>query len=216
MKHDIQKTFNNYLENKNNNSSLYRTKKTKYTTFNIKRQKINGIDKSTVNKFNINDYLLKSINIDNDNNNQKNLNDFYKNHNDKNSEQNFKCDSKLKESSLISDIKNKSKISVLYLGINFNSININNQIGNNSIKQSIRPNSFSFDEKTSIEGTKINMNCFYYYFISKFSKNTGGESISLFNMAFSFYKKKLDIIHLFNIILLIEKISKSRNLNNNT
>ena len=60
------------------------------------------------------------------------------------------------------------------------------------------------------------MNIFYYYCISRCKSKISKEDIDLFNFAISFYKQKMDIIHLFYIILLIEKMSKYNSLNNFT
>jgi hypothetical protein len=49
----------------------------------------------------------------------------------------------------------------------------------------------------------IKINTFYYYCFSHCRKDK--EDIKLFDVGISFYRKKMDIIHLFNIILLIEK-----------
>ena len=58
-----------------------------------------------------------------------------------------------------------------------------------------------------IKGTSIKMNIFYYYCFSKCKNNKDG--LNLFNLAISFYKKKMDIAHLFSIILYIEKLSNN-------
>ena len=224
LRHQLENKFNDFLNKQN--SSLYRTKKIKSSSLDDDKI-IYGIDRSSVNKLNINDYLINSINIgnmDNIDNSDNNYSDIFRSRNFKSNRTNkspsikrkFQCDDKLKESSLYSDIKNKSKINLLNFGINFNSININNQIGNSTIKRYIRQKDFSFEEKNDLKDIKINMNCFFYYCISKCTKNKGGNSINLFNLAFSFYKKKMDITHLFYMILLIEKIYTNKSLNNST
>ena len=40
------------------------------------------------------------------------------------------------------------------------------------------------------------------------------ENIKLFNFAITYYKQKLDIIYLFHIILLFEKIIENKEINN--
>ena len=120
----------------------------------------------------------------------------------------FKSEDRSKDSSIISDNKNKSKINLLNLGINFNSININNNnhIKNRNSYKNIHNINNIFDENCNVNATNIKMNIFYYYCFSR-CKNYK-DDIHLLNLAISFYKKKMDIIHLFYIILLIEKISK--------
>lgn len=54
------------------------------------------------------------------------------------------------------------------------------------------------DWKKSLEFTPID-----YYCLSKFKNK---EEIKLFNLAIAFYKQKLDVIYLFHIILLFEKV----------
>lgn len=57
----------------------------------------------------------------------------------------------------------------------------------------------------------IKFNAFYYYCISKFKKNKiNKEIIRLFNFAISFYKKKMDIIYIFHVIILFEKIIEEK------
>ena len=216
LKYKIRTKLNQSFENKTN-VSLYRTKKVNFSPYSNEPE-IHGIDRNSVNKLNINDYLIKSIKIEN------NCDDMYKSQNIKISksskspteENKIQYDEKLKDSSLIYDNKNKSKINLLNLGINFNSININNQIKKNSNKSSIKQKDYIFEEKNDIKGTSINMNVLYYYCISKCKSKFSKGDIYLFNLAISFYKKKMDIIHLFYIILLIEKMSKYNNFNNVT
>ena len=216
LKYKIQTKLNQSFENKTN-FSLYRTKKVNFSPYS-NEQEIHGIDRNSVNKLNINDYLIKSIKIEN------NYDDMYKSQNIKISksskspteENKIQYSENLKDSSLIYENKNKSKINLLNLGINFNSININNQIKKNVSKNSIKQKDYIFEEKSDIKGTNINMNVLYYYCISKCKSEFSKGDIYLFNLAISFYKKKMDIIHLFFIILLIEKISKYNNLNNVT
>ena len=112
----------------------------------------------------------------------------------------------------MSDNKNKSKINLLNLGFNFNSLNINNRIKNKNNGNNINKSSNIFKEDSNIKGKIIKMNIFYYYCFSKCKKNK--DDTELFNLAISFYKKKMDIIHLFYIILLIEKVSYNKGINN--
>ena len=55
------------------------------------------------------------------------------------------------------------------------------------------------------DAKNVKINMLYYYCFSKCRKDK--EDIKLFNIGISFYRKKMDIIHLFNIILLIEKFA---------
>ena len=211
LKNILQKKINDYPENKQT-FSLYRTKKPSFLPY--VNSKINGIDKDFVNRLNINDYLIQSINLDNGGNENSNNQNMKINKSIRNQSENCKnkTDDKMKESSICSDNKNKSKINLLNLGINFNLKNkikiIPNKdnVNNNNINNNI------FEENTNIKDTNINMNIFYYYFYSKCKNNN--NVIKLFNLATSFYKNKMDIIHLFYIILIIEKISKNNKIEN--
>ena len=212
LKHKLQKKINDILENKNN-TVLYRTKKVNFSP--LDNGKIYGIDKNKVNRLNVEDYFLKSINIDNndhsaDNNNNQNV----KSTKGLPEENQNQCDDKRRESSLISDNKTKSKIQLLNFGSNLNSLNLNNQIKKISLKKSIKQSNISFEEKEDIKGININMSMFYYYCISKCKKNNSSEVIGLFNLAISFFKKKMDIIHLFYILILIERLLKHKSSNN--
>jgi hypothetical protein len=50
---------------------------------------------------------------------------------------------------------------------------------------------------------QINFNIFEYYCFRKFSKKK--KDIALFNSGLSFYKKRMDIISVFTLLLLSEK-----------
>ena len=96
---------------------------------------------------------------------------------------------------------NKSKISYLS--------NKNNDIKKNQIKNN--ETLFEKSEQNTeddIWKKSIKFNTFYYYCLGKFEKDK--EEINLFNNAISFYKQKMDIIYLFHIILLVEKIWKTK------
>ena len=94
---------------------------------------------------------------------------------------------------------NKSKIAFLTFGMNSNSPHKKRNIFNKSLiiqkKESIAENK---NRKKSLEFSPID-----YYCFSKFKNN---EEIKLFNLAIAFYKQKLDVIYLFHIILLFEKL----------
>ena len=189
--------------------SLYRIKKTTLST-NNNNITIHGIDKQSVNRLNINDYLVNSIKFDNNlNSNSPNQNQ-YKNSRTSQTlteENNSPFENKMKESSnnYIGN-RNKSKISLLNLGINF--INNNNFYNKNNTDLKNKNIFIETDEEIHMKSTRFKMNVFYYYLFSR-CKNSK-EELNLFNLAISFYKKKLDIIHLFCIILLIEKISNQK------
>ncbi len=110
-----------------------------------------------------------------------------------------------KESSII---ENKSKVAFLSHGINSIS-----QISKNSIfsKNQIIKQKDSFNEKNveNNENRKIKLNPLYYQF---FPNN---KYTNLYNLAISFYKKKMDIIYLFHVILIFEKLVKLENIKNN-
>ena len=201
--------YQNLLNNEKKGFRLYRTKKNSLSPIS-NNYKIKGID-NNVNRLNINDYIIHSVNIDNKNNNLNGIakgQKFKINNTNKNptEDNKIKSEDRSKESSIISDNKNKSKINLLNLGINFNSININNnnRYQNRNSCQNINKINKIFDENDN--STNIKMNIFYYYCFSRC--NNYKDVIHLLNLAISFYKKKMDIIHLFYIILLIEKMSK--------
>ena len=206
--------FQNILNNDKKGFTLYRTKKNSFSPISG-NYKIKGIDNNNnINRLNINDYLIHPANYDNKLNNcneitkSKNIQISSNSNKNPTEDNKFKTDDKSKDSSIISDNKNKSKINLLNLGINFNSININNhnRIHNRHSCKSVGKNGNIFEESCDIKCTDIKMNIFNYYCFSRC--NNYREEINLFNSAISFYKKKMDIIHLFYIILLIEKMSK--------
>ena len=110
--------------------------------------------------------------------------------------------------------ENKSKANLINLDFNFNSININN----NRIQNQINSNNINkntiilLDENNEIKGTNIKINILYYFYFCFPKCKNYREDIKLFNLSLSFYKNKMDITHLFYIILLIEKISKNNNM----
>ena len=84
---------------------------------------------------------------------------------------------------------------------------------NNSNKNKIKRKSTLF-EKTSenedeIWKKNVKFNSFYYYCLGMITRDK--EEIQLFDLAISFYKQKMDIIYLFHIILLVEKIWENKN-----
>ena len=204
IKHRLHNKLNGFSDN--NKFVLYRTKKFPYSPY-IDNQ-INGIDKECANKLNINDNLIQSIHLDNNYNESSNNQNIKisKSSRRQKDEFNNKNDDKVKESSIFSDNKNKSKLNLLNFGINFNSININKLFDKKNIINQ-KKNNYTFEENLNIKGTSIKMNIFYYYCFSKCKNNKDG--LNLFNLAISFYKKKMDITHLFSITLYIEKLSNN-------
>jgi hypothetical protein len=188
--------------------SLYRIKKTTLSSNN--NIAIHGIDRQSVNRLNINDYLVNSIKFDNycnSNSPSPNQDKNLRTNKTVNEENNSPYEDKIKESSnnFIGN-KSKSKVSLLNLQTHFfNNISFYNK-NNAEIKNK---NIFiETAEEIPIKSARVKMNVFYYYLFSR-CKNSK-EELNLFNLAISFYKKKLDIIHLFCIILLIEKISNQQ------
>ena len=161
-------------------------------------------DKNNIMKLNNNNNSIQSSDIIKKQNflNGK-LNENNTNINNNKNINSIKSCRKDKESSN-EDNNNKSKIAFLNFG--------NRNIKRNSIfKKSIiikKKTSIMDDikKKENIKKT-IKFNSFYYYCISKLkNKKEEKEKIKLFNFAISFYKQKLDIIYLFHIILLFEKL----------
>ena len=175
--------------------------KGKITLKNKMQNKLNDFsDKNNINKINISDYLIQSKNIDiNSNDPTKECIKINKPH--KNLNKNL-VEEKSKD--LINLNENKSKADLLNIGSNCNSINIINRLQKQNNKNTIA-SEVNEDNKSK----KININLFYYCF-PKCKNST--DAIKLFNLSLSFYKKEMDITHLFYIILLIEKISKNNNL----
>jgi len=126
------------------------------------------------------------------------------------------CNKKSKKEKDYSNLENKSKVAFLSHGINSIS-----QISKNSIfnKNQIIKQKDSFYEKSKYaenkEIRKIKINPFFYKYFPKYKNNN--EDINLFNLAISFYKKKMDIVYLFHNILLFEKLLKfeKENIMNN-
>ena len=104
---------------------------------------------------------------------------------------------------------NKSKIAFLPCEVEINSPYINNIDNRINIikKNDLKHSDYIVDKKITLSDNylakNININLFYYYCFSTCRRDK--NDIKLFNTSISFYRKKMDIIHLFNIILLIEK-----------
>ena len=102
---------------------------------------------------------------------------------------------------------NKSKISLIPSGIDLYFQNISKQLNIKNNNSELRHSDYIIDNKIYLSDSympkNIKINTFYYYCFSHCRKDK--EDIKLFDVCISFYRKKMDIIHLFNIILLIEK-----------
>jgi hypothetical protein len=198
LKNKMQNKLNDFSD-KNNYFSFYGNKKFNDIS-NQNNSEISVIDKNNINKINISDYLIQSKNIDiNSNDPTKECIKINKHH--KNLNKNL-VEEKSKD--LINLNENKSKADLLNIGSNCNSINIINRLQKQNNKNTIA-SEVNKDNKSK----KININLFHYCF-PKCKNST--DDIKLFNLSLSFYKKEMDITHLFYIILLIEKISKNNNL----
>ena len=198
LKNKMQNKLNDFSD-KNNYFSFYGNKKFNDIS-NQNNSEISVIDKNNINKINISDYLIQSKNIDiNSNDPTKECIKINKPH--KNLNKNL-VEEKSKD--LINLNENKSKADLLNIGSNCNSINIINRLQKQNNKNTIA-SEVNEDNKSK----KININLFHYCF-PKCKNST--DDIKLFNLSLSFYKKEMDITHLFYIILLIEKISKNNNL----
>ena len=195
LKYKIQSKLNEFQEQK------------KYFAFHRNRRCSNisvknnseftAFKRNNINKININDYLIESNNLDinnNDNTNSKSikLNKTLKNSNDAKSKESFNFN------------ENKSKIDLLNISSNNNSINIINKLQKQNKK-----NTTISDINEENKNKRIKINIFYYCFPK--CKNYG-EDIRSFILCLSFYKNEMDITHLFYIILLIEKIAKTNSI----
>ena len=198
LKNKMQNKLNDFSD-KNNYFSFYGNKKFNDIS-NQNNSEISVIDKNNINKINISDYLIQSKNIDiNSNDPTKECIKINKPH--KNLNKNL-VEEKSKD--LINLNENKSKADLLNIGSNCNSINIINRLQKQNNKNTIA-SEVNEDNKSK----KININLFHYCF-PKCKNST--DDIKLFNLSLSFYKKEMDVTHLFYIILLIEKIAKNNNL----
>ena len=187
--------------------SLYRNKKSSVPSI-LNNNEISAIDKNNINKLNFNDYFIQSIsNSENNIINSQQIK-ISKSINNQNEDNKKNINEKSKGLSFISE--NKSKAQLINLDFNFNSININNRIQNQNNSNNINK-IILFDENDEIKSRNIKINIFYYFYFCFPKCKNYREDIKLFNLSLSFYKNKMDIAHLFHIILLIEKISKNNN-----
>ena len=187
-KTEIGSKFNNSILNsseKNSNSLIFQE-----NNINSKFQRNNN---------NINAYSSKILKLNNNsiiepNNDNNNYSKIEENKNNSKNEEN-KNDNN----------NNRSKISLLPYGIDIYSSNNNNNKKNlNKNKNDELKHSDYIIEKNNnnindYDNKKLKINMLYYYCFSKCRKDK--EDIKLFNIGISFYRKKMDIIHLFNIIL---------------
>ena len=122
---------------------------------------------------------------------------------------NNKKDNKEKDSS---NIENKSKAALLSRGIN--SISHINKYSIFNKNQIIKRKDSFYEKKKCLENNGIRKIKFIPLFYPFFQNN---EDINLFNLSMSLYKKKMDIIYLFHIILVFEKLlelEKEKIMNN--
>ena len=197
LKNKMHNKLNDFCD-KNNYFSFYGNKKFNDIS-NQNNSEISVIDKNNINKINISDYLIQSKNIDINSNDPTKECIKIKPH--KNLNKNL-VEEKSKD--LINLNENKSKADLLNIGSNCNSINIINRLQKQNNKNTIA-SEVNEDNKSKT----ININLFHYCF-PKCKNST--DDIKLFNLSLSFYKKEMDVTHLFYIILLIEKIAKNNNL----
>ena len=195
LKHKLQKFYIGHDLKNNKNYSFSKVRNESISMSN-KRNSIINVNKKNVFQVYSNEVSSPSIVIIRKKENV---------HNGKFSE----SSSKDKENSNYMNVKNerassnnesnKSKIAFLTFGMNSNSPHKKRNIFNKSLiikkKESIDE---SKNRKKSLEFSPID-----YYCFSKFKNN---EEIKLFNLAIAFYKQKLDVIYLFHIILLFEKL----------
>ena len=195
LKHKLQKFYIGHDLKNNKNYSFSKVRNESISMSN-KRNSIINVNKKNVFQVYSNEVSSPSIVIIRKKENV---------HNGKFSE----SSSKDKENSNYMNVKNerassnnesnKSKIAFLTFGMNSNSPHKKRNIFNKSLiikkKESIAE---SKNRKKSLEFSPID-----YYCFSKFKNN---EEIKLFNLAIAFYKQKLDVIYLFHIILLFEKL----------
>ena len=111
---------------------------------------------------------------------------------------------------------NKSKNTLIPCGNDLYSQSISNQLNINKNNSELRHSDYIIDNNIYLSDNysskSIKINTCNYYCFSHCRKDK--EDIKLFDVGISFYRKKMDIIHLFNIILLIEKFA-SKNEDNN-
>ena len=106
-----------------------------------------------------------------------------------------------------SNIENKSKVALLSHRINSISQFSKNSIFNKN--QIIKQKDSFYEKNKCLENNairKIKFNPLYYLFFPKYKQNNNDSN--LFNLAIYIYKKKMDIIYLFHIILVFEKLMK--------
>ena len=108
--------------------------------------------------------------------------------------------------------KNKNNMPFAYSNLNLDSIKSKNQ--------NIKENSINFNNNDILKKKynfifQDNINDFnghiYLDFFDIFCSNRQSKKYKLFNLGNSFYKKKIDIVHVFTIISIIEKIILNHN-----
>ena len=121
----------------------------------------------------------------------------------------FKFKKKIKNENVVNQSINRSRNNMLNLeenNPNINNLKINKlheQKG--PLKSSINLNVFKEKRDTDKDSDSlINFNIFDYYCLRKISKKK--TEIELFNFGINFYKRQMDIINFFNIIILTQII----------
>ena len=187
LKYQLQK---NYSTNSPSLRAKNNLQKSQIITSEEKNNTILDMSKNNLILFNNIDQSFKSINQFN----PKNVN------NSKLNKNNHKNDFIIRDKDSSNDKNDSIKISKI------------NNVNNTNIKK-IKSKTTLFektgDNKDEIWKKSVNFNSFYYYCVGLFKKDK--DDIKLFNFAISFYKQKMDIIYLFHIILLVEKIWGSKN-----
>ena len=201
LKHQIQKIAIDFSKN--------------YKKFTFQKMKNSSLSLNPKKNLGFNNNKDKLAHLYNDNSSQsidiakkQNLiNGNLSDNNNKNSIINNK-----KDIESLDENNNKSKGIFLNVGVNSNMIYKKKSIFKQSLIIKKKDSLIEDLNKKHISKSNIEFNSFYYYCFSKFKKKfKDKELIKLFNFGVSFYKQKLDIIYLFHIILIFEKILENKN-----
>ena len=223
----VKSEFSKLIDSLNNNTLVFNPNNFKFSKTDISRS-MNKTMFNNINKISLEDKENDKNKQDNSQYNKACLNvnsssNFYdskvsKLNNNSINEGNIYNNSDKRMISKIEEdknINNRSKIALLPYGINIYSSNLNKNLYLKQ-KTEIKHNAFAFtiEKRNQTLENNFKINIFYYYCFSNCKRNK--DDIKLFNEGISFYRKKMDIIHLFNIILLIDKIASNqeKNINN--
>ena len=161
--------------------------------------KIRDIDFVNKNKINLikDANNITSSNLNNsDNKNMKNTQSFIMNTNNENIVENINTNFNsgiIKSNNKLNLYRNKKEESIKQ---------INDEL---SMKNNLKtPNDIMRDYND-----KINLNFFQYFFCKKSNKKR--KQINSFNLGIAFYRKKMDLIHYFTVLLIIEKMIVKNN-----